>query len=86
MAARHEDPNMVRMLLEKGVDVNAAHEVHGMTPLMRACWYGRMETVKVLLENGASIDAVNKEGKAAMDIAAERGHDEIMVVLLEAMG
>ena len=36
--------------------------------------------VKVLLEQGAKINAVNKQGDTAVDLAMARGHDAVVRV------
>ncbi len=46
---------MVKLLLEKGADVNAKGE-HGWTPLMEAANRGHSEAAKLLLEKGADVN------------------------------
>src|SRR5271166_6471323 len=51
------DSNKVRLLLSKGADVNP-HTKQGRTPLMIAALYpGNVQTVKMLLDRGATVDA-----------------------------
>jgi hypothetical protein len=54
----------VRVLLEAGANPNAASNKDGTTPLMRACQVGNAETARLLIERGASLDAVDKDGKS----------------------
>jgi ankyrin repeat protein len=45
---------LVQLLLDQGVDIDAAAAPKGMTPLMAAVCKGRHQVVQVLLERGAS--------------------------------
>ena len=52
--------DVVRLLLEKGADVNAINKVQ--IPLMTATDQGRLEVVKLLLEKGADFNTKDKDG------------------------
>ncbi|CZT16853.1 uncharacterized protein RCC_02688 [Ramularia collo-cygni] len=54
-------------------DVNHATQ-SGMTPLHQAAEYNRLETLKLLLERGASKDSRDGRGFTARSVAAEKGH------------
>lgn len=64
----------------------------GLTPLHRAAWEGRTESVKKLLERGAPVDArvrsnepVNADwGSTPLELAASQGHDDCVKLLLDA--
>jgi ankyrin repeat protein len=45
---------LVKLLLERGVDVNAT-DLRGCTPLCSACQIGRLDMVKVMVGNGADV-------------------------------
>jgi uncharacterized protein len=64
----------VRILMEKGAEVNARGE-YGGTALMTAALWGRSEVVAFLLDNGAEINARDKEGKTALMEAVESNMD-----------
>ena len=84
-AANSEDITKLQMLLNAGADVNKA-ESDGHTAIMRACHHGRLGHVRLLLQHGANIDVANKSGETALDIAAKRGHEEVVMAVLETMG
>jgi ankyrin repeat protein len=42
----------IKRLLSEGADINAENEL----ALRKACYYGHLDVVKLLLENGAKID------------------------------
>lgn len=58
----------MRVLLDKGADVNAKDK-KGMTPLMRAARSGEFDIVRVLIERGARISEEDEIGKTALDYA-----------------
>jgi ankyrin repeat protein len=79
-----EDVTILNLLLDAGADMGKVRD-DGTTPLISAAWFGRQGHAKVLLEKGANVDVANKRGDTAIDIAANRGHDEIVMMLLESM-
>jgi len=84
---------IVKLLIEHGVDINARAEDHGHNPhhhelpktaLHFAARSGHIEIVKLLLEHGADINAKVSPGlKTALHFAAENGHIESVKLLLE---
>jgi ankyrin repeat protein len=82
-------PDMVRMLLEAGADVNAANNADGGNPLIFAVYGGSSETVSILIEAGADIDAMDagtgsNDGRTALSYAVEKSHAEITEILKQA--
>lgn len=59
---------------------------HGWTALMRAATFEiRLEnTVKLLLNNGANVNARLKDGKTALTLAKEQRNADIVRLLLDA--
>ena len=81
-------PDVARLLLEHGADVNARIEHddddEGMTPLhLAAADRGRVQVVRVLLEHGANAGAEDNEGRTPLHTAAAYGIVEGVHVLLE---
>jgi ankyrin repeat protein len=62
----------VKMLVDLGVDVNAATET-GETALHGAASRGADSIVKYLVEKGAKVDVKTKEGKTPLDLAMGGG-------------
>lgn len=71
----------VELLLRSGAEVDAEH--HGRTPIILAATHGRMDVIKLLLENGSNIDARYQVWGNAVQAAATRGEREAMILLLE---
>ena len=54
-------PQLVRILLERGADVNAQNR-YGITPLLVALDINNLEIVEMLLQAGAKLDLKDSEG------------------------
>jgi ankyrin repeat protein len=70
-------PDVARLLLERGADVNARIEhgsddnLEGRTPLHTAANHGRVEVARVLLEYGANVGAEDNKGRTPLHDAAD---------------
>lgn len=56
--------------------------IDGMTPLMLAAYHGFLDIVIYLLTLPINVNAINKWHKTALFLAASRGHDSIVELLL----
>ena len=61
-------------------------EFYGRTPLHLACQEGNLSAVKVLLEHGGSVVAVDQHLKSPLHLAAGEGHRDILAWTLEHHG
>jgi ankyrin repeat protein len=82
VAARRDNPALVRLLLDRGSDVHANGGWKGWTPLHWAAHDGRAETARLLLAWGADPHAPDLDGSTPSAIAAARGHQEIVDLLV----
>jgi ankyrin repeat protein len=57
-----DHPDVVRLLLERGAEVNATEGSEGFHALFWAVRYGHGEVVKVLIGRGADVNAKDKGG------------------------
>ena len=81
LAVRYGQPDTISTLLEYGIDIDA--ENRGWTALQLAALNGHMDIVSILLNKGANSSILNTEGKTALDIAREEGHDKIAAIIIE---
>ena len=82
-AAAEGNMQAIKQHLAAGSDVNAAEPMSGGTPLMVAALVGHSEAVKLLIENGANVDAVNYDGATALLTAAFFCRIEAVKLLLD---
>ena len=67
--AASRDARIVRLLLDKGANVNAKAQVYrGRTALMNAALAGKPNIVRLLLSRGAKVNLKSDEGKTALDM------------------
>ncbi len=75
-----------RLLINRGADVNAkttAGTYPGFAPLHVAAYFGKtdLDTIRLLLEKGADVTVKNAAGKTPLQIAEEKGLDEVAALL-----
>ena len=76
--------NIVNLLLEYNVNVNARTAKLGATSLMLAASCGNESIVYFLLQNGAKIDAQDNRGWTGLHYATFQGHQNVVKLLLES--
>jgi ankyrin repeat protein len=82
LAVKSGKPDAVRLLLQRGGNVNAA-EANGKTPLQIAVEEKQLAMVTLLLNEGARIDAQSDSGRTPLATASVNGDLEIMRLLLQ---
>ncbi|MCW3051317.1 MAG: Ankyrin [Chthonomonadales bacterium] len=83
VASARNHPEIVRLLLDAGVDVNTGIDYHhGRTPLMWAALNGSVPLASLLLERGADVRAGGGEGYGALSFAAGAGSTGVVRLLL----
>jgi ankyrin repeat protein len=88
-AARNVNPEVISILLKVGADADARDENDGMTVLMAASRNisksdRNLETIAILIDAKASIDAMDNDGKTALFYAAEYDNLKAISALLKA--
>ena len=98
IAAQHGHSEIVRVLLDCGIDKDAAdavddeeeddlvHPGDGTTALHLAAANGHLDVVQALLEVGADKFATTKDGKTVLHLAAESGYFDVVELLIKAAG
>ncbi|KAL4609137.1 M-phase phosphoprotein 8 isoform X1 [Arapaima gigas] len=82
LAAAGGQDDILRLLIKKGVRVNARQK-NGSTALMHAAEKNFLTTVAILLEAGALVNAQTLSGETALMKACKRGNADIVRLLLE---
>jgi len=86
LAASSNALKITEFLITLGTSLEIKDKAYRYTPIFRAVKNGHLEMVKLLLENGASIDSINLEDNESIfenhitpiDLAAQEGHLEIV--------
>ena len=76
--------SVVRNLIKFGASLGAAITLHASTPLHLAARHGHAEVVRVLLEKGARLTALDEDGLTPLDIASKYSHATVLRLLLKA--
>ncbi|KAF6717036.1 M-phase phosphoprotein 8 [Oryzias melastigma] len=82
LAAAGGQDDILRLLIKKGVRVNARQK-NGTTALMHAAEKNFLTTVAILLEAGSFVNAQTLGGETALMKACKRGNTDIVRLLLE---
>jgi Acyltransferase family/Ankyrin repeats (many copies) len=80
-AVRKGDASAVRERLDGGADVAAPDSKLGVTPLAWAALHGDVETLRLLIERGADLNARNRDGSSPLHSAAFVGRVQAVGLL-----
>jgi ankyrin repeat protein len=69
-----EDNQMIQQLISRGVQIRSNEGAHA---LRGAAEFGKIDTVKLLVENGVNVNARSDSGETALSIAYDKGEMEI---------
>jgi ankyrin repeat protein len=74
--------DMAKLLIQRGADVNHVDK-KGMTPLLYSASidFGDSAIIELLIQSGAHIDARNREGLTALDLARKSNHTHLIASL-----
>jgi len=77
------DLKKIKNLIKKGADVNVKDE-DGWTPLHLACYNGRFDVAKLLIENGADVN-IKEDGSSwtSLHFASWRGDHRMVKLLID---
>jgi ankyrin repeat protein len=79
-AAARTMPNIVKMLLDAGADINK-EDNDGRTPLITAISLDNIDMVKFLIANGADINMINRNNETPLYIAATLSNTKVIKLL-----
>lgn len=81
MSITYNNIDIVKYILEQGIDVNATQRRSRFTPLMAAAAYGRAEIAKILIEHGADKNMREEKGFSATDFARKMNKKSVLEIL-----
>jgi uncharacterized protein (TIGR02145 family) len=82
-AIKVQDYEKVKSLLASGATPNSVENDYGVSPLELAVARGQIDTITLLLANGANIDTRSKKGATALDMAITAVNPYIVKMLVE---
>ena len=74
---------VVKLLLEKGAELESEDKEYGRTPLSRAAENGNEAVVKLLIEKGAEMESKDNRGWTPLFMAVYLGREAVVKLLLE---
>lgn len=83
IACRNDNFEFVEMILNLGADLNAVSDDRGYTAVMDAVWRGNEKITKYLIEKGADLNTINKEGQSNLILAVGANRENIVKLLAE---
>ena len=83
IACRNDNFDFVKMFLELGANIDAVSDDRGYTAVMDAVWRGNEKITKFLIENGADLNTISKEGQSNLVLAVGAGRENIVKLLAE---
>jgi ankyrin repeat protein len=78
-------PDVVRALVYGGADLEIS-DWNGWTPLMKAIYRNNFEIAKILVENGANVNAKNTSGYSVLYIGEKLNRQSEILQLLVSAG
>ncbi|KFY04044.1 hypothetical protein V490_00014 [Pseudogymnoascus sp. VKM F-3557] len=82
-AAQKGHKSIVKLLMEKGAEVDAEDRDFGQTPLFWALENGHEAVVKLLLEKGAKVDTKTYSGWTLLLFAKDNGDEAVVKLLMQ---
>ncbi len=76
------DVSGVKFFVKSGADIVNQKNIGGATPLLLACREGNLEIAKILIDNGANINATDNEGWTPLMRAALAGKKDVVALLM----
>lgn len=81
-ASASGDLEAIKIAIDEKVDVNAMDQKFGMTPLSFAALNGKTAAVELLIEHGADVNGLNRDGGTPLHGSVFLGHVETTKLLL----
>ncbi len=82
-AARVGNLPMIKWLLSKNANIDAVSKDRGYTALMDAIWKNKTDLVSYLVERGADLSTISKDGQPVAVLASGSGNADICKILAE---
>lgn len=84
IATRNDNVEQLKILLDKGADINAVSKDRGYSAVMDAVWRKDYEIAKILIEKGADLNIMSSDGQPILVLAVGNGNAKIVKLLIES--
>ena len=81
-AAKAGNVGVAELLLERGVLTDHV-DIDGNAALHAAAHFNQVETTRILMNYGASLQVLNKRGMTCLDVAMEAQNNEVVMVIVK---
>ncbi|MDR2897270.1 MAG: ankyrin repeat domain-containing protein [Spirochaetaceae bacterium] len=81
IAARSEQVKMIKLLIAKGADIDAVSGDRGYSAVMDAVWKSSYDIAKILVDAGANLNFVSRDGQTALVLAVGSGNESVCELL-----
>ena len=85
MAIKFKRKDVIQFCIDRGFDLNISKRKSGITPVMLAACFHDLEMMKMILDNGGEINAIDKSGMSPKDYAKKLGQKK-MIDFLDEQG
>jgi hypothetical protein len=68
---------LLEYLLDNGAEIESKNVNYDRTPLMAATYYSQINVVKLLVERGANVNAVDSKGSSVIEITSFSGYSNV---------
>jgi uncharacterized protein len=82
IAARNDRKSMVAWLLDHGANINVVSSDRGYSPTMDAVWRSNADITRLLVERGANLNYISRDGQSVLVLAVGNGNEEICELLV----
>ena len=84
VAIRAEQSEAVNWILSQNVDIDAVSNDRGYSAVMDAVWKNNYELTKILIERGANLNFISRDGQSVLVLAVGAGKFDICKLLAES--
>lgn len=84
VAIRAEQNRMVEWILTQNVDIDAVSNDRGYSAVMDAVWKNNYDLTKVLVERGANLNFISRDGQSVLVLAVGAGKENICKLLADS--
>lgn len=84
IASYQNQGQIVQLLIDNKANIDDRQD--GFTPLAQAIICGKSTPARVFIENGAQLEDINGSGQSALHLAAQKGLNDIVILLVKNKG